>query len=119
MALISSELKVPKESVVDYDLIFYDTQPSCLLGIQKEFISSGRLDNLASTIPLPYAMIEASKNLSDQTSINIACSFDSEEIGSQTYQGANNSYIPFLLERIFNTIQTNEKVLRIFNTNFS
>ena len=27
----------------------YDTQPSCLIGIDNEFISSGRMDNLVSS----------------------------------------------------------------------
>jgi len=86
----------------------YDCQPACLSGIQKEFISSGRLDNLATSIPLTYAIINASKNLEEQTSINFMALFDNEEVGSMSYQGANCSFISKTLQRLFNTIQTSE-----------
>ena len=82
------------DQIVDYDLALYDTQSPSLIGLNKEFLSSGRLDNLGSSIPALYAMINASKDelLADQTSINIISLFDNEEIGSLTYQGANSNF---------------------------
>ena len=36
------------ESVVDYDLCFYDTQSAAIIGVEDQFIASARLDNLLS-----------------------------------------------------------------------
>ena len=66
------------DQIVDYDLVLYDSQSPNLIGLNKEFLASGRLDNLGSSIPALYAMINASKDelLSEQSSINIIALFD-------------------------------------------
>ena len=66
------------EQIIDYDLVLYDSQSPNLIGLNKEFLASGRLDNLGSSIPALYAMINASKDelLSEQSSINIIALFD-------------------------------------------
>ena len=91
------------DQIVDYDLVLYDTQSPSLIGLNKEFLASGRLDNLGSSIPALYSMINASKEelLSEQTSINIIALFDNEEIGSLTYQGADSNFFLMHLKRIF------------------
>ena len=91
------------EQIVDYDLVLYDSQAPNLIGLNKEFLASGRLDNLGSSIPALYAMINASKDelLSEQSSINIIALFDNEEIGSMTYQGADSNFFLMHLKRIF------------------
>ena len=91
------------DQIVDYDLVLYDTQSPNLIGLNKEFLASGRLDNLGSSIPALYAMINASKDelLEEQSSINIIALFDNEEIGSMTYQGADSNFFLMHLKRIF------------------
>ena len=91
------------EQIIDYDLVLYDSQSPNLIGLNKEFLASGRLDNLGSSIPALYAMINASKDelLAEQTSINIISLFDNEEIGSLTYQGADSNFFLMHLKRIF------------------
>jgi aspartyl aminopeptidase len=91
------------EQIVDYDLVLYDSQSPNLIGLNKEFLASGRLDNLGSSIPALYAMINASTDelLSEQSSINIIALFDNEEIGSMTYQGADSNFFLMHLKRIF------------------
>ena len=70
------------DQIVDYDLALYDTQSPSLIGLNKEFLASGRLDNLGSSIPALYSMINASKDelLSQQSSINIIALFDNERM---------------------------------------
>lgn len=46
--LLHRELKVDVDDIVDMDLCLMDNNPSALSGIYEEFLSSGRLDNLAS-----------------------------------------------------------------------
>ena len=91
------------EQIIDYDLVLYDSQSPNLIGLNKEFLASGRLDNLGSSIPALYAMINASKDelLAEQSSINIISLFDNEEIGSLTYQGADSNFFLMHLKRIF------------------
>ena len=91
------------DQIVDYDLALYDTQSPSLIGLNKEFLASGRLDNLGSSIPALYSMINASKEelVAEQTSINIIALFDNEEIGSMTYQGADSNFFLMHLKRIF------------------
>ena len=91
------------EQIIDYDLVLYDTESPNLIGLNKEFLASGRLDNLGSSIPALYAMINASKDelLAEQSSINIISLFDNEEIGSLTYQGADSNFFLMHLKRIF------------------
>ena len=103
------------DQIVDYDLALYDTQSPSLIGLNKEFLASGRLDNLGSSIPALYAMINASKDelLAEQTSINIISLFDNEEIGSLTYQGADSNFFLMHLKRIF------AQSLNITKTNYS
>ena len=43
--------------IVDYDLVLYDSQSPSLIGLNKEFLASGRLDNLGSFIPGLYWFI--------------------------------------------------------------
>ncbi|MCQ2821554.1 MAG: M18 family aminopeptidase [archaeon] len=103
--VILNELKedIKPEDIIDYDLVLYDTQKPTLCGIHKEFLSSGRLDNLGSSVPATFATVEAAKDefLSKECGINITALFDNEEIGSLTYQGANSNFFYHHLERIF------------------
>ena len=103
------------DQIIDYDLVLYDTQSPSLIGLNKEFLASGRLDNLGSSVPALYSMINASKDelLADQTSINIIALFDNEEIGSLTYQGADSNFFLMHLKRIFS------QSLNITKTTFS
>ena len=40
MDLIAKDLDIPVDSLVDFDLSFYDTTPPQLVGIHQEFTSS-------------------------------------------------------------------------------
>lgn len=47
--LLSEELACNPEEICDFELQVCDTQPSVIGGALKEFIFSGRLDNLCSS----------------------------------------------------------------------
>jgi aspartyl aminopeptidase len=108
--LIANELQIEKKQIVDFDLCLYDTQQSCLLGIDQEFVSSGRLDNLGSSLVSVHSLInDAQKNLSSQSSINFIALFDNEEVGSLSFQGADSEFFGKNLERIFRTIESKQE----------
>jgi aspartyl aminopeptidase len=108
--LISKTLNLSKSEITDFDLVLYDTQPSCLLGIDDEFVSSGRLDNLGTSLVSVHALINNTDKLETQSSINFIALFDNEEVGSLSFSGADSEFFGNNLERIFYTIESDEQV---------
>ncbi|MBO6059002.1 MAG: M18 family aminopeptidase, partial [Bacteroidaceae bacterium] len=47
MNLVAGELKVNARDILDFDLYLYDTTPACTFGLNQEFVSAGRLDDLS------------------------------------------------------------------------
>lgn len=96
MNLIASEINVNKSDILDFDLYLYDTTPACLFGLNNEFISSGRLDDLSMACAGIDALLNSEVN--DQT--QIVAIFDNEETGSGTKQGAASPFLASIIERI-------------------
>ncbi|NLK93571.1 MAG: M18 family aminopeptidase [Clostridiales bacterium] len=94
--IISEELKVQKDEILDFDLFLYEYEKGTILGINDEFISASRLDDLWMVHAGYKALIESIENQSTKVLICI----DNEEIGSLTSQGAHSSFIKNILERI-------------------
>ncbi len=97
LRLIGKELDVDEKDILDFDLYLYDTTPACTVGLNNEFISAGRLDDLS----MVHAGLEAL--LSIQTppaTTKVLAVFDNEETGSQTKQGAGSPFFASMLERI-------------------
>ena len=95
--IILEKTGIKKEDIIDFDLYLYATEKGCLLGANEEFMSSPKLDNLASVYTGIIGLVEAEEN---QDRINIFVAFDNEEIGSATKQGADSNYLLNTLERI-------------------
>ena len=55
--LISKEIEVKPENIIDFDLYFADANPSSYFGLHEDFISSPRLDNLFSSFHGTYSVI--------------------------------------------------------------
>lgn len=84
------------EEVISHDLYLYNRTPATLVGHKQEFLTSPRLDDLSSTYSslLAFASSEASRN------IDVFASFDNEEVGSLTRQGAQSDFLLNTLKRI-------------------
>lgn len=95
--VILKKTGIKKEDIIDFDLYLYATEKGCLLGANEEFMSSPKIDNLASVYTGLIGLLEAEEN---QDRINIFVAFDNEEIGSATKQGADSNYLLNTLERI-------------------
>lgn len=94
--LICNELKVQADDILDFDLYLYDTQGATLVGKNQEFLSSGRLDDLAMVHAGLHALLSAEAG--DMT--QVLAVFDNEETGSGTKQGAASPILKNLLQRI-------------------
>ncbi|TRX91331.1 hypothetical protein FHL15_007753 [Xylaria flabelliformis] len=102
LELIAEQAGAKVEDVVDFEIVLYDVQKSCLGGLNEEFIYSARLDNLNMTYCSVMGLIESvnKSSLSQETSIRLITCFDHEEIGSTSAQGANSDLLPSVVRRL-------------------
>lgn len=94
--LVAEEAGVSPEDVLDTDLYLYNREKASVIGLNGEFISSGRLDDLQCAFGTLKGFLAARP----EKSIAVYCAFDNEEVGSMTKQGADSSFLRCTLERI-------------------
>lgn len=94
--------------LLSHDLFLTNREKPHLLGKEKEFLTSMRLDDLSSAYCSLLSFIEASKDLKENV-IPLFVSFDNEEVGSLTRQGAHSTFLKDCLENILFCLKANEK----------
>jgi len=102
-ALLASELDIEADKILDYDLNLFDVNPGSIIGAYKEFISSGKLDNLA----MVHAGIEALTDSQAVEATQLFVCFDNEEVGSLSKQGAGSPFLRNVIHRICNQYDSN------------
>ena len=102
LELIVEELSLESvDDIEDFELILYDNNAACLGGMDQEFIFSGRLDNMTSTFTGMHGIaLAAETGIEEETGIRMYASFDHEEIGSASAQGADSNFLPNIMERL-------------------
>lgn len=80
-------------SLLAHELSFYDLQKGSFVGVNGEFITSARLDNLLSCYVGMNALLETSYPMM------LAC-MDHEEVGSESHVGAGGTFVEETLRRI-------------------
>lgn len=94
---LSSSGDLPEKArILDHELYLYDCQKPALTGMQNEFISGARLDNLLSCFTGVQALLEAG----DQATCMLICN-DHEEVGSISACGANGPMLQSVLQRLY------------------
>jgi aspartyl aminopeptidase len=93
---LADELKVEINSILDFDLYLYEYEKGTIMGLNNEFISSSRLDDLS----MVHAGIKALASVESNKATNVMVCFDNEEVGSSTKQGAESIMLTSILERI-------------------
>ncbi|KYH29153.1 MULTISPECIES: M18 family aminopeptidase [Clostridium] len=101
--VIADELKVDYKDILDFDLFLYEYEKGSIIGINNEFISSSRLDDLEAVHGGVHALI----NAENPVSTNVLVCFDNEEVGSATKQGADSEMLSNVLERIVLSLDGN------------
>jgi len=94
---IAEELNIEIQEILDFDLYLYDTTPGCTVGLNHEFISAGRLDDLSMCHAGLEALLACSKT---PVATQVLAIFDNEETGSGTKQGAHSPFLSMILERL-------------------
>ena len=118
--MLAKEIKEKKENILDFDLIVYNAEDPAFIGLDREMLSSPRLDNITSCLALVEGLINS--DMADESSvarltgktaktgkaaynnnngINLIALFDNEEIGSETKQGADSELLRLILRKIY------------------
>ena len=88
-----------EKDILSFDLMPYEAQPACFTGADDEFISAGRLDDLAMVYSI-FKGVPANEELNETSGCFAAFAFDNEECGSKTASGAAGKFTSAILERI-------------------
>lgn len=100
LTVLADELSVKKEDILDFELTVFCKEEPQYIGLENDFISSPRLDNLNSCAALVSGIIDAER----LEGLNMIALFDHEEIGSRSKQGAGSILLHDMLLRILKTL---------------
>lgn len=103
--MIADEMGVAEEDIIAKDLFLVNRQEGKIWGVENEFISTPKLDDLECAFSAMKAFI-AAKN---DKAINVYACFDNEEVGSNTKQGAMSTFLHDVLKRINNNLGYEEE----------
>ena len=85
-----------EDRVLSHDLFIVSSEKPYTFGVNDEFLSSPRIDNLTSV----YASLEALMGKADVGGVCVAALMHHEEIGSHSAQGAGGDFLENVLRRI-------------------
>ena len=90
--------------VLGHDLYLYVRQKAATWGMEEEFISSPALDDLQCAWGCTQGFLAATAT----ENIPLLCVFDSEEVGSSSYQGAASDFMESIIRRICHDLGLNK-----------
>ena len=105
--IVKQHPKLDIDTVLDYEISLYDTQIAAVTGLNNDFISSARLDNLLSCYVGLQALIAG-----DETQASLLVCSDHEEVGSVSSSGASSSFLESVLLRICPDIEQQQRMLQ-------
>ena len=96
LGIIAEELGVAVGDILDFDLSLYDATPAALCGLNNEFVSCGRQDDLL----MAYVGLKALIGSGASRMTQVLALFDNEETGNVTKQGSASPVLRSLLDTI-------------------
>lgn len=105
MSLVAKSAGVKENEILGHDLFLYCRDAGTLVGCDKEYIASPKLDDLECA----FALIKGVINSGESEGVKVCCVFDNEEVGSETKQGAASSYLRDTLRRISIALEIGEE----------
>lgn len=96
--IIAEKLGVRPSEILDYDMSLFDTTRASVGGLNGEYISSGRIDDLSMVHASMCALLDTASLTSEST--RVMAVFDNEETGSGTKQGAGSPMLDYIMRRI-------------------
>ncbi len=95
-SLIAEKAGASEGDIVAYDLFLYPVTEGKVWGVNDEFLSAPRLDDLQCSFSALKALIASDES----ESISLMYIADNEEVGSSTKQGADSTFLSDTVERI-------------------
>ena len=86
LKLIADKIDVDADSILSYDLLTYEVEKGRVCGVNKDYVSCSRLDNLA----MCFAGIDAFEQTEPGKGLDVLIFTDNEEVGSGSKQGADS-----------------------------
>ena len=104
--MIAENLGIKAEEILDSEIILYPLENARLIGCKKEYIQSGRIDDLS----MVFAGLEALLNTREENceAVRVLAIFDNEETGSATKQGAASPILKNLLHKVNSNLGKDE-----------
>ena len=96
MKLVAENAGVKEEDILSTDLFLYNRAKGTIWGLEKEFLSAGRLDDLQCAFASMKGFLAAVPG----ESVPVCAVFDNEEVGSSTKQGAASTFLESTLRRL-------------------
>lgn len=93
---VAEDAGVSAEKILDFDLFLYNRQKGIQWGVDGEFISAPRIDDLQCV----FAAVSSLIGCPDSRAVPVCAIFDNEEVGSGTKQGADSTFMSDVLGRI-------------------
>lgn len=100
-AYLQKKCSLPGE-VLSHDLFLYVREKPRLVGEGGDMVLSPRLDDLSSAYANLLGFIEAGRGIGEHAMV--FASFDNEEVGSLTAQGANSDFLRRTLDRLMEAL---------------
>lgn len=97
LSMIADEAGVDKDKIIGYDLFLYNRTKGTITGINGEYFSAQGIDDLQCSYSALQGFIRAENTTN---AIKVFASFDNEEVGSGTKQGAKSDFLKNTLERV-------------------
>ncbi len=82
--------------IVGHDLFLYVRQKASVWGLEEEYLSAPAVDDLTSI----WCSMEGFLAAEQSQSVPLFCTFDSEEVGSESMQGAGSNLLELVMLRI-------------------
>lgn len=96
--MVADLLNVDSDDVLDTELFLYNRDKGSIWGIDDQFFSSPKIDDLQCAFSALKAFVSAQD--SKDGKIQVLALFDNEEVGSLTKQGADSDFLFTTLGRI-------------------
>lgn len=101
LGLLAQEAGVSRSDILDYELYIYNCEKDARWGLNQEFYSSPRLDNLTSVEACLSGLLTAGRCGKNDDTISLIALYDNEEVGSRTKQGAASSAADRIMEKLY------------------
>ena len=99
------------KKILSTDLFLYNKEKAMLIGANKEYLASSRIDDLECA----YISMEALIN-TDAKNVTICAVFNNEEVGSRSANGAASTFLKDTIDRIAKSL--NKDILEMLANSF-